>query len=72
MHTLRTIKCFLVIGSFLLLLTACSIHHVPAVTTNQTVYIPLGTTLLTPQSASSVFAVAWSPDGKRLALGYAN
>ncbi len=75
MSTLRAIKPFLVIGSFVmttLLLIACSARVVPAVVSNQTKLIPLGTTFLTTQSASSVFAVAWSPDGKRLALGYAD
>src|SRR5713101_8307625 len=72
MYTLHAIRTFLAIGWFVLLLTACSSLHVPAVATDQTVRIPLGTTLLTPQSDSSVFSVAWSPDGKRLALGYAD
>src|SRR6266702_3650208 len=72
MHTLRDIKWFLAIGWFVLLLTACSALNVPTVATNQTVHIPLGTTFLTSQSDSSVFSVAWSPDGKRLALGYAD
>ena len=72
MHTLRDIKWFLAIGWFVLLLTACSALKVPAVGTDQTVHIPLGTTLLTPQSDSGVFSVAWSPDGKHLALGYAD
>ena len=72
MYTLRAIKWFLAIGWFVLLLTACSALNVPAAATDQTVRIPLGTTLLTPQSDSSVFSVAWSPDGKRLALGYAD
>ena len=66
MYTLRAIRTFLAIGWFVLLLTACSAHNVPAVATNQTVRIPLGTTFLTPQSDSSVFSVAWSPDGKRI------
>ena len=68
----RAFKCFLAIGWFVLLvllLTACSSRDVPAVATDQTVHIPLGTTLLTPQSASSVFTVVWSPDGKHLASG---
>src|SRR6266566_8106002 len=75
MHTLRAIKWFLAIGWFVLLvllLTACSFRDAPAVATDQTVHIPLGTTFLTPQSASSVFTVAWSPDGKHLALGEAD
>src|SRR6266699_4948815 len=75
MSTLRAIKPFLVIGCFFinsLLLIACSARVVPEVVSNQTKLIPLGTTFLTTQSASSVFAVAWSPDGKRLALGYAD
>jgi WD40 repeat protein len=67
MHTLRVIKWFIAIGWFVLLLTACSAHNVPAVATNQTVHIPLGTTLLTSQSDSSVFSVSWSPDDTRLA-----
>src|SRR6266550_2992554 len=74
MSTLRAIKPFLVIGSFVmttLLLIACSARVVPAVVSNQTKLIPLGTTFLTTQSASSVFAGAWAPDGNRLALGSA-
>ena len=69
MSTLRAIKTFLVIGSFVmttLLLIACSARVVPAVVSNQTKLIPLGTTFLTTQSASSVFAVAWSHNGKRI------
>jgi WD40 repeat protein len=61
----RAIKCFLAIGWFVLLvllLTACSSR-------DQTMSIPLGITFFTPQSASSVFTVAWSPDGKHLASG---
>src|SRR5205823_3888671 len=67
MSTLRAIKSFLAIGWFVLLLTACATRDLPAVTSGQMIHIPLGTTLLTPQSASSVFTVAWSPDGTRLA-----
>ena len=76
MYTHRTIKWLLaissfilVLGSFILLLTACSTRHVPAAATHQSVHIPLGTTLLAPKSASSVFTVAWSPDGTRIASG---
>src|SRR5207248_691823 len=72
MSTLRAIKSFLAIGWFVLLLTACATRDLPAVTSGQMIHIPLGTTLLTPQSASSVFTVAWSQDGTRLALGYAD
>src|SRR6266487_1447737 len=71
MHTPRAIKWFLTIGCFVmssLLLIACSAH----VVSEQTKVIPLGTTFLTTQSASSVFSVAWSSDGRRLALGYAD
>src|SRR5438034_1579449 len=53
-------------------MTACSVLPVSTVASDQSLHIPLGTTFLTPQSASSVFTVAWSPDGKRLALGYAD
>ena len=67
MDTRRTIKWLLVPGSFILLLSACSTRHVPSVATHQSVHIPLGTTLLAPPSASSVFTVAWSPDGQRIA-----
>jgi len=75
MYTLRTIKSLLVIGCFVittLLLIACSARVVPAVVSEQTKRIPLGTTFLTTRSASSVFSVAWSPNGKHLALGYAD
>src|SRR5438552_3078149 len=75
MHTPRAIKSLLVIGCFVmssLLLIACSARVVPAVVSNQTKLIPLGTTFLTTQSASSVFTVAWSPNGRRLALGFAD
>jgi hypothetical protein len=71
MSTLRAIRWFLAIGCFVLFLTACSARVAPGVVSNQTKFIPLGTTFLTTQSASSVFSVAWSPDGKHLALGYA-
>jgi hypothetical protein len=70
MHTPRAIKSFLAIGWFVLLvllLTACATRDLPAVTSGQMIHIPLGTTLLTPQSASSVFTVSWSPDGNRIA-----
>src|SRR6266480_7295826 len=75
MYTLRTIKSFLGIGCFVitpLLFIACSARVLPAVVSEQTKRIPLGTTFLTTRSASSVFSVAWSPDGKHLALGYAD
>ena len=75
MYTLRAIKPFLVIGWIIMtavLFSACSARVVPAVVSNQTKFISLGTTFLTTQSASSVFSVAWSPDGKHLALGYAD
>ena len=57
MHTFRALKLFLAIGWFVLLLTACSSLAVPAVATDQTVRIPPGTTLLTPQSASSTLTM---------------
>ena len=67
MHTLRTIRWFLVAASFILLLSSCSILQLSTGNSDQALHIPLGTTLLNPQSASSVFTVAWSPDGKRIA-----
>ncbi len=69
MYTRRTIKWLLAIGCFILLLTACSTRYVPSATTHQSAHIPLGTTLLAPPSASSVFTVAWSPDGTHIASG---
>src|SRR5215472_15014404 len=72
MYTLRTIKWLFVIGCFVLLMTACASHHVSTSNSNQAARFPLGTTLLKPLSASSVFSVAWSPDGQHLALGYAD
>jgi hypothetical protein len=60
MRTLCAIKWFLAIRGSVLLLTACLAFNVSAVATNQAVNIPLGTTLLTSQSDSSVFSVAWS------------
>ena len=72
---LRAIKSLLVIGSFVMtavFLSACSARVVPAAVSNQTKLIPMGTTFLTTQSVSSVFTVAWSPDGQHLALGYAD
>ena len=75
MFTLRAIKPFLVIGWIVMtamLFSACSARVVPAVVSNQPKFIPLGTTFLTTQSVSSVFSVACSPDGKHLALGYAD
>jgi hypothetical protein len=61
MRTLCAIKWFLAICGFVLLLAACSAFNVSAVATNQAMNIPLGTTLLTSQSDSGVFSVAWSP-----------
>src|SRR5436189_254883 len=70
MDTPRTIKWFLSIGWFVLLvllLTACATRDVPAAASGQVIYIPLGTTLLTTHSTTSVFTVAWSRDGTRIA-----
>src|SRR5947209_16943177 len=75
MFALRAIKPFLVICNFVMiamLFIACSARVGPAVVSEQTKVIPMGTTFLTTQSASSVFSVAWSLDGKHLALGYAD
>ncbi len=75
MSTLRAIKPFLVIGWLVMtamLLSACSARVVPSVVSNQTKSIPMGTTFLTTRSLVSVFTVAWSPDGRHLALGYAD
>ena len=75
MYTLRAFKSFLVIGTFVMtamLFIACSARIAPAVVSEQANRIPLGTTFLTTQSVASVFSVAWSPDGKHLALGYAD
>jgi len=75
MPTLRAIKSLLVVGSFFMtamLCNACSARGDPATASNQTKVIPMGTTFFTTHSASSVFSVAWSPDGKHLALGYAD
>src|SRR6266704_1985117 len=56
------------IGCLILLLTACASAHarVPATVSTR---LALGTTLWTYRGLSSVFTVAWSPDGKHLALG---
>jgi len=75
MSTLRAIKFFLAIGWFVMtamLFIACSARVVPAVVSNQTKSIAMGTTFLTTKSAASIFTVAWSPNGKLLALGYAD
>ena len=75
MSTLRAIKFFFVIGWFVMtamLFIACSSRLVPAVVSEQAKSIPLGTTFLTTKSAASVFTDAWSPNGKLLALGYAD
>src|SRR2546430_12663400 len=56
-------------GWFMLFMTACFViaaQPAPATT------IPLGTTFLTAQNTASVFTVAWSPNGKYLALGGAD
>ena len=71
MDTPRTIKWFLSIGWFVLLvllLTACATRDVPAAASDQVIYIPLGTTLLTTQSTTSVFTVAWSPKDRDLVV----
>src|SRR6516162_5685813 len=75
MYTLRATNSFLVIGSFImfaLLLIACSARVDPAAVSEQAKPLAMGTTFLTTHSVSSVFSVAWSPDGKHLALGYAD
>lgn len=70
MDTFRTssARWLLIVGWVILLLTACSAIDAPVVADPIT-SIPLGTTFWTAQNTASVFTVAWSPDGKYLALG---
>src|SRR5579862_6866413 len=68
---IRSIVWFLAIGWLMLLMTACVAIEGPAVAVQPAPVTPvrLGTTLLTAQTAGNMFAVAWSPNGKYLALG---
>ena len=57
------------------LFTACSSARVTVVSVGPTMRLPPGTTLLTLRSPSKnddIYAVAWSPDGTRIAYGGSN
>src|SRR5260370_35534608 len=57
------------------LFTACSSARVIVASVGPTMRLPLGTTLLTLRSPSKnddIYAVAWSPDGTRIAYGGSN
>ena len=72
MSTLRAIKSLLVVGSLFMTAIfsiACSARGDPATASNQTKAIPMGTTFFMTRSASSVYSVAWSPDGQHIASG---
>jgi hypothetical protein len=61
---LRTFRWLFAISFLLLLLSACS-----AVNAQPSSTPPLGTTGLRIKNTFNVFTVAWSPNGKDLALG---
>src|SRR5205085_869028 len=67
MRKFRPIKSFLAIGWFVLLLTACSFVHPAVGSAPHATSIPLGTIFRSYRAPFSVFAAAWSPDGKRIA-----
>src|SRR5712691_290042 len=73
MNILRThsMRWLLAIGGLMLLMTACATLNVSAMAVQPApaTSIPPGTTLLTAHTTFNVLTAAWSPDGKRLALG---
>src|SRR6266852_8804115 len=62
----------LALSCLIMLLAACSVADFAADSAHTATAQPLGTTFWTYRSVSSVFTAAWSPDGKRLALGEAD
>ncbi len=71
---IRSTGWFLAVGWLMLLMTACVTIEGPTVAVQpaSVARIRLGTTLLTAQTPGNVFSVAWSPNGKYLALGGAD
>src|SRR5260221_212144 len=62
----------LALGWLIVLLAACSVADPAVGSAHAVTALPLGSTFWTYRGVSSVFTAAWSPDGKRLALGEAD